>query len=137
MPCAAGYPQKVCPFGWEGQVTREACGACRNFIPPAHILAHCMLWDRERALCMRPKSDCATCPEKMQRAPGRPRAEGVIDWQDPKSVAAYHRDYRKKNPPTKSRADYMRAWRKANPKSAKEIARRARAARKAKKNEPG
>lgn len=45
-----------------------------------------MLWDRDRVLCQKPQSDCATCPEKAERPP---EVVGKIDWKDPSAVRAY------------------------------------------------
>jgi hypothetical protein len=89
MGCAAGYPEKPCPYDHTGKVTREACGACKNFIPPKHILAWCRLYDRDKVICKLPKSACATCPEKNERGSGRPPGEGKTDWKDKQSVNAY------------------------------------------------
>lgn len=89
MTCAVGYPPKPCPFGYEGRVTREGCGTCKHYNPPQHILAWCMLWDREQVLCMRPISDCATCPEKFT---GQKKPETKIDWQDKEAVKKYFRE---------------------------------------------
>lgn len=90
MSCNVGYPEKPCPYGKvEGRVTREGCGPCKNYIPPPHILQWCMLWDRDRVLCMRPKKDCETCPEKSPKSPAR---IGKIDWKDQVAVRKFFRD---------------------------------------------
>lgn len=96
MGCLADYPIRPCPFGFTGICTREACGGCKNFVPPKHILAWCKLWDRDGVLCMRPKSDCATCPEKNDRGPGRPAGESPIDWNNPTDVNKYQARLMKK-----------------------------------------
>lgn len=96
MPCGAGYPERPCPFGHEGRVTRAACGACVNFVPPAHILAWCILWDRDGVVCKLPRSACDSCALKVRRPPGRPPGEGP-DLRDPGVRLAYDRDYRAKN----------------------------------------
>jgi hypothetical protein len=98
MPCKVGYPAEPCPFGFKERVTRAACGACRNYQPPPHILAWCALYDREGTVCQRPKADCAQCPERVSRPPGRPKREDSVDWSDPKAVAAYHRKYAAEHP---------------------------------------
>ncbi len=97
MGCAAGYPTAPCPFGFEGTVTRANCGACKNFIPPKHILQWCSLYDRDKVICQLPKAACETCPFKADRRPGRPLEEGRVDWFDPESVARYKEDWRLKN----------------------------------------
>lgn len=89
MSCSEGYPAKPCPLGAmseDQRCTRKSCGGCRFYNPPIHILQWCMLWDREHFLCMKPKSDCETCPEK---SPKSPEVLGAIDWKDPKAVRAY------------------------------------------------
>lgn len=97
MPCKAEYPKKPCPFGFDGRVTRETCGGCKNYDPPAYIKSWCVLWDRDRTLCNLPKSACETCAFKAGRAPGRPLGEGSIDWKDPESVRRYEKDWRARN----------------------------------------
>lgn len=93
MPCALGCPDKPCPFGYEGQVTRKSCGACVNFKVPRHIEQHCQLWDRDRILCLKPKSACATCPECVKRGPGAP-VTAVHDRQTAEGERAYQAEYR-------------------------------------------
>lgn len=97
MACGVGYPEKPCPYNFEGTVSRRTCGACKNFIPPKHILSWCSLWDRDKVLCQLPIKNCATCPFKVERGPGRPLGEGKVDWKDPSSVAMYHSEWQKKN----------------------------------------
>lgn len=100
MACKAGYPDAPCPFNSlvaPAKVTRSACGACKNFVPPKHILAWCSLYDRDKTICQLPKSACETCPFKVERGPGRPPEEGKVDWKDPDSVAKYHAEWREKN----------------------------------------
>lgn len=89
MTCAAGYPKQPCPFGYEGKVTRKDCGTCKHYNPPEHILAWCMLWDRDKELCMKPISACETCPEKFT---GQRARETKIDWQDPEAVKKFFRE---------------------------------------------
>lgn len=89
MGCAADYPVKPCPFGYEGKVTRDSCGACKHFIPPKHILAWCKLYDRDKIVCALPKSACATCPEKNVRGPGQPAGNSQYDWNNPKDTNKY------------------------------------------------
>lgn len=66
-----------------------------------------MLWDRDKTLCHLPRSACEGCTFKMQRGPGRPPGEGRIDWNDPESVLAYHREYQSQW--RKRRADRIKA----------------------------
>lgn len=104
MSCSEGYPDKPCPLGTmaEGaRSTRKTCGGCKFYIPPPHILKWCMLWDRERVLCMKPIAECATCPEKAERPP---EVVGKIDWKDPAAV----REYLLKLNPTRERDKMMR-----------------------------
>lgn len=96
MSCGVGYPLEPCPFKFEGRVTRETCGPCKHYVPPPHILAWCSLWDRDKILCKLPKSDCATCPFKITRRVGRPN-QTQVDWDDPESVAKYHKEWSQKN----------------------------------------
>lgn len=97
MTCAVGYPSLPCPYENTSPVTRANCGKCKNFIPPKHILAWCIIWDRDKELCHLPKSACATCQFKNVRGPGRPPGEGVIDWNDPASILKYKAEWRAKN----------------------------------------
>lgn len=97
MSCTADYPTAPCPFGFEGKVTRTSCGACKNFIPPRHILSWCSLYDRDGTICQLPKSACVACPFKVEKANGRPPGEGKVDWNDPVSVAKYHSEWRAAN----------------------------------------
>lgn len=53
-----------------------------------------MLYDRDKVICTQPKTACATCHERIARPVGRPKGEGVVDWNDPASVDAYHKRYR-------------------------------------------
>lgn len=123
MGCKQGYPKEPCPFGFEGRVTRETCGACKHFTPPPHILSWCTLYDRTGQVCTLPKSSCNACPFRLSRGVGRPKGEGEIDWQDTASVKRYHakyvqehkdqvaqrfRDWKDKNP------DYFRDYYKQN-----------------------
>ena len=123
MGCKAGYPSNPCPFGWEGRVTRADCGACKFFIPPPHILAWCMLYDREGKVCQLPKSACEQCPEKHVHGPGRIPGDGKTDWGDPASVRAYFNQYRKDHPGKAAEAmvrflgkspDYFKRYRELN-----------------------
>lgn len=125
MACKVGYPDKPCPFGFDGIVTRKSCGPCKHFEPPRHILQWCRLWDRDRVLCLKPKSACEKCPEKAERTLGKLPGEGR-DLDDPAVRRVYEAEYRAKNPekvaeklerfksknPTYWR-DYMRARRAA------------------------
>ena len=97
MPCKLGCPEKPCPFNHEGQVTRASCGACINFEVPKHIANHCQLWDRDRVLCLKPKSACPTCPEYVARAPGAP-VSAVHDRSTVEGERAYQAEYRAAHP---------------------------------------
>lgn len=130
--CAEGYPEKACPFGFTGQVKRATCGGggdvapCKHFIPPPHILAWCMLYDRDGVICHKPKSACDTCPEKLpdeKRQPGRRVVDSPVDWKDPESVRAYWRERAKLYPDARAAAmlkflekdpDYFKRWAKDN-----------------------
>lgn len=138
MGCAADYPTKPCPYGFTGLVTRESCGKCKHFIPPKHIREHCMLWDRDRILCMRPKSDCPTCLERCDRGPGRPAGESPIDWRNPKDVNKYQAELMKKRR-TEGKAPETRGpeyWRDYYAKNKQRILER-RKARRQGSGEPG
>lgn len=120
MSCGAGYPKEPCPFKYEGRVTRKSCGGCRHFIPPRHILAWCGLYDRERVVCEKPISACASCPYKME-AP----SSASIDWKDPVAVREYQTAWRKANPEkvaaklaafTEKHPDYMHNYYERNKK---------------------
>ena len=93
MTCSVDYPQKPCPFGFEGRSTRNTCGACKHYVPPPHILSWCMLYDQTKQVCKLPKSACTDCKFKHERSPGRPKTEGEFDWSDPDGVRAYHAKY--------------------------------------------
>lgn len=130
MSCSEGYPAKPCPLGAmaDGQKsTRKGCGGCKFYLPPPHILQWCMLWDRERVLCMLPKSSCATCPEKSVVTP---ESVAKIDWKDPSAV----RMYLLKLNPTRERdkmvrfvekhPDYFKDYQERNRAKVNEAARR-------------
>lgn len=97
MSCKAGYPHSPCPFDFKGRVTRETCGACKYYAPPAHILAWCLLWDREKILCRLPKSSCEKCPERY-RGPHLNQAMAKVDWSNRDAVRAYYRAEYKRDP---------------------------------------
>ena len=149
MTCSAGYPKQPCPFGYEGPLTRKRCGVCVNYVPPKYILAWCRLYDREQVVCLKPKSACERCPEKVVRAPGRPEAaDSPVDWRDPESVKRYYAALRKANPTSSVAAmerflkkhpdyfkQYMKTYQKANPEKFREANRRAYAKRKAQREQ--
>jgi hypothetical protein len=134
MGCKAGYPESPCPFGFEGTCTRQTCGPCVNFVPPRHILQWCKLWDRDKVLCLKPKSACETCPEKCVRLPGRPAGEGR-DMRDPKVRREYEAEYRERN--ADKVAAKLAAFKKRNPTYWRDYMRRKRAAKEQQSSEQG
>lgn len=88
-----------------------------------------MLWDRDRVLCYRPKTDCEKCPEKFVGL----RDNRLIDWKDPVAVRAYHVAQHKANPTPQAEAmvrflakhpDYFKNYQKKNPEKNREAVRR-------------
>lgn len=117
MPCALGCPKTKCPFNHEGLPTRKACGACKHFEVPKHIEQHCQLWDRDRILCLKPKSECATCHECVVREAGRP-VSSSHDFATKEGRAAYAKEWRANN---KEKDEAARArFKKAHPNYWKE-----------------
>lgn len=110
MSCAAGFPEGPCPFGAldkGDRVTRRRCGPCKHYVPPPHILAWCMLWDREHVLCRLPKAACETCPEKSPVSPMRAEGYGKIDWKDPEQVRKYYRERAAADPDRKIKSIHV------------------------------
>lgn len=133
MTCKAGFPAEPCPIAFlkEGErVTRARCGFCKHYQPPPHILAWCVLWDRDKVVCQKPQSACATCPEKYTGPIERP---SVIDWKSPEAVRAYYRE-RYARDPSQANArmlrfldkhpDYFQTYRNRNKAKISEINRR-------------
>lgn len=123
MACKAGYPQLPCPFQMRAgaqKVTREACGPCREYEPPKHILTWCALWEVEKILCMKPKSACETCEFKVDRlvlSPDDIRAnhtDAVNKWKadNKDKVDEWKQRWREQN--RGYSLEYMKKYRKDN-----------------------
>lgn len=103
-----------CPYGRNSKRTsRVGCYGCPHFVPPPYVTAWCMLWDRDKVLCTKPKSACEGCPEKaLYRTLGRPNLSG-FDHTTKDGRAEYAKHHRQEVPPApRDRAEYMRQYAK-------------------------